>query len=456
MPPADCAPRAGLKARRFDPRGNPRSDGMGARQRSKSRLADPDIGQNCCWNATPADNISRNGHNAQKVGRCLSFLLHRLDGPFQIAARLRNLAAVVTACPWGPGIGLINVMGIVMKKMVLVAATLAMTAGSALAADMAVKAVRPPPPPPFEPWDFAFGSALMNDYIFRGVTQSNHKPSVAAYFEPRYNFTKDVQIYVGTSFESISFPNRAAAEVDIYGGIRPTFGMFAFDFGVWGYLYPGGTCYNAFAFPGSGIPGSSVGCVANADPVTLGLPINGNFAKKSASFYEGYAKVNVTLNDMFSIGANEYYSPNFLNLGAWGNYASITGKFTAPSSTFGSTGIGMYISGEFGRQWLGTSDRFYGTQIVGQVFQFGIPEPSYNTWNIGVGFTYKVFTLDLRYSDTNLSKGNCNAFTSDYSTTNSSPGFVTAINPSGFGSNWCSPTGVVKFSADLTAMTNLK
>jgi hypothetical protein len=57
----------------------------------------------------------------------------------------------------GAGIGLINVMGIVMKKMVLVAATLAMTAGSAFAADMPVKAVRAPLPPPFEPWDFAFG-----------------------------------------------------------------------------------------------------------------------------------------------------------------------------------------------------------------------------------------------------------------------------------------------------------
>ena len=39
------------------------------------------------------------------------------------------------------------------------------------------------------------------------------------------------------------------------------------------------------------------------------------------------------------------------------------------------------------------------------LFPNGIPEPSYNTWNIGIGFTYKVFTLDLRYSDTNLSKG---------------------------------------------------
>src|SRR5258707_8596093 len=136
-------------------------------------------------------------------------------------------------------------MGIVMKKMVLVAATLAMTAGSAFAADMPVKAVRAPPPPPFEPWDFAFGSALMNDYIFRGITQSNHKPSVAAYFEPRYNLNKDLQLYIGFAGESISFPNRAAAEIDIYGGILPTGGMFAFHFGVLGYIYPGGQCFGS-------------------------------------------------------------------------------------------------------------------------------------------------------------------------------------------------------------------
>lgn len=347
-------------------------------------------------------------------------------------------------------------MGILMKKLALLATALAMVSGSALAADMHVKAVKAPPPAPFDPWDIAFGAALMNDYVFRGVTQSNHKPSVAAYFEPRYNINKDVQLYIGAAGESISFPNRAAAEIDIYGGIRPTVGMFAFDFGVWGYLYPGGQCFNAFAFPGSGIPGSEAACVANADPVTLGLPVNGNFAKRSMSYYEGYAKVNVTLNDQFSIGVNEYYSPNFMNLGAWGNYASITGKWTAPSTTFGTSGVGMYVSGEFGRQWLGTSDRFYGTQIVGQPFQFGIKEPSYNTWNIGVGFTYKVFTLDLRYSDTNLSKQECNAFTSDHTSRTIGPINPLGINPGGFESNWCGATGIAKLSADLTAVTNLK
>src|SRR5205807_5452946 len=253
--------------------------------------------------------------------------------------------------------GLCNVMGIVMKKLALLATALTMITGSALAADMAVKAVRAPPPPPFEPWDFAVGSALMNDYIFRGITQSNHKPSVAAYFEPRYNLNKDLQLYIGVAGESISFPNRAAAEIDIYGGIRPTIGMFAFDFGAWGYLYPGGQCF------GGATPFTN-NCAAFGQGTDFGLgaglPINGNFAKKSASFYEVYGKVNITVNDQWQFGFNEYYSPNFLNLGAWVDYASITGKWTAPSTTFGTSGVGMYISGEFGRQWLGTSDSFYG------------------------------------------------------------------------------------------------
>jgi len=355
-------------------------------------------------------------------------------------------------------------MGIVMKKVVLLATALAMVSGSALAADMAVKAVKAPPVAAFDPWDVAFGSAIMSDYVFRGITQSNHKASVAAYFEPRYNVTKDVQLYAGMSAESISFPNRAAAEVDFYAGIRPTIGMFAFDFGAWGYLYPGGQCFGGVG------PGATNSCAAFNQGIDFGqgagLPINGNFAKKQASFYEVYGKVNITLNDQFAVGFNEYYSPNFLNLGAWGNYASITGKWTAPSTTFGASGVGMYVSGEFGRQWLGTSDAFYGTTLAsfaGPALPGGIPEPSYNTWNIGVGFTYKVFTLDLRYSDTNLSKGDCNAFTSDYSTTNSSRAFVTSINPgtgganaTAFGSGWCGATGIVKLSADLTAMTNLK
>src|SRR5216684_4277392 len=334
-----------------------------------------------------------------------------------------------------------------MKKLVLLATALTMVSGSAFAADLHVKALKAPPPAAFDPWDIAFGSAIMNDYVFRGVTQSNHKPSVAAYFEPRYNVTKDLQLYVGSSFESISFANRAAAEVDIYGGIRPTFGAFAFDFGVWGYLYPGGSCADNVITPFG--PGGGV-CPVSTTTIFLA---DGNVMKKNVSFFEAYGKLNYTINDNWTFGVNEYYSPNFLNSGAWGDYASITGKYTAPSTVFGCSGVGMYVSGEFGRQWLGTSDSFYGTG-VGTVFAAGIPYKDYNTWNIGIGFTYKVFTLDLRYSDTDLNKGDCNAFTSAFNATGTTS--VTPINPGGVGSNWCGATGIAKLSFDLTAMTNLK
>jgi hypothetical protein len=341
-------------------------------------------------------------------------------------------------------------MGIVMKKMVLAAAMLAVTAGSALAADMPRKALAPPPPVAFDPWDIAFGGGVMNDYIFRGITQSNHQASVTAYFEPRYNVSKDLQLYIGTSTESISFANRAAAEVDIYGGIRPTFGAAAFDFGVWGYLYPGGTCHFGAAVDPAGNVLSQQ-CATN-------FLFDGNVMKKDVSFFEAYGKLNYTISDNWAFGINEYYTPNFLNSGAWGNYSSITGKFTAPSSTFGSSGFGMYVSGEFGRQWLGTSDSFYGTTFTNPgfagPFPNGIKYADYNTWNIGIGFTYKVFTLDLRYSDTDLSKADCNAFTSAFNSTGTTS--ISAINPTGASSNWCGAAGIAKLSADLTAISNLK
>ena len=128
-----------------------------------------------------------------------------------------------------------------MKKVVLsVVAALAISAAPALAADMPVKAAPAAPAAAPGPWDIAFGSALMSDYVWRGITQSAHKPSVAAYFEPRYNISKDLQLYAGISGESIKFANDAAAEIDFYAGVRPTFGPVAFDFGVWYYYYPGG------------------------------------------------------------------------------------------------------------------------------------------------------------------------------------------------------------------------
>jgi hypothetical protein len=333
-----------------------------------------------------------------------------------------------------------------LMKMLVTAVALVLISGQAVAADMPVKAAKAPAP--FDPWDVAFGGILTSDYIFRGITQSNHQPSVAAYVEPRYNINKDLQLYIGTMVDSISFANRAAAEVDVYGGVRPTFGAFALDFGVWGYLYPGAHCADNVLT--GGVPGGNV-CPVSTDTIFLA---NGNVMKKDVSFFEVYGKGNYTINDNWQVGVTEYYTPNFLNSGAWGNYASVTAKYTAPATIFGKTGVGMYVSGEVGRQWLGTSDAFYGVVSPLGNFASGIPYASYDTWNIGIAFTYKAFTLDLRYFDSDLSKGNCNAFTSAFNASGTTN--VTSINPGGAGSNWCGAAGMARLLVDMTAMTSLK
>jgi uncharacterized protein (TIGR02001 family) len=317
-----------------------------------------------------------------------------------------------------------------MKKVVLTAVAVALSATASFAADMKMVTKAAPPPPPPSPWDIAFGGALMSDYIWRGITQSNHEPSVAAYFEPRYNINPNLQLYAGVSGESISFPNRAAMELDTYGGIRPTFGPLAFDIGIWGYWYPGGQEFSATSAQGF-------------------LP-NGNVAKKDWSFYEVYGHVTWTINDMWAIGGNLFYSPDILHTGADGTYLSGTVKFTAPSTMALAGGaIGWYVSGEVGEQWLGNSDIFYGTGVVGSPFQNSVPYADYLTWNVGVGFTWKVFTLDLRYYDTDLSKANCNVYTSDH-TASFAAGSVTLANPLGLASNWCDSRFVAKLSFDMT------
>jgi hypothetical protein len=323
-----------------------------------------------------------------------------------------------------------------MKKVVLsVVAALALSAAPAFAADMPVKAAPAAPAAAPSPWDIAFGSALMSDYVFRGITQSNHKPSVAAYFEPRYNITKDIQLYVGVSGESISFPNRAAAEIDLYGGARWTIGPVVLDGGFWYYYYPGGQCFNAGTPPGA----ASGDCLANGN-----LP-NLNTIKSDMSFWEVYFKPTWNVNDSLAIGGNLFYTDSFMHSGAPGTYISGTVKFTAPEK-MALGPFGWYVSGEFGRQYLGTTDSFY--SLTNTLSGPGIDYADYNTWNVGLGLTWKVFTLDLRYSGTDLSKGDCNAFTGDYTASGTTN--VTAINPLGLGSNWCGSAFVAKLSADLT------
>ena len=223
----------------------------------------------------------------------------------------------------------------------------------ALAADLRVKAPPPPAPPP-SPWDIAFGAGITSDYIFRGITQSNHKPSVNAYFEPRYNVTPYLQLYVGIAGSSISFPNRAAAEIDGYAGIRPTFGPLALDFGGVYYWYPGGTCFN-----GSVAPVFGTDCLENGF-----LPVNGNVIKKDLSFWEVVRQGHLHGERSGLVRRRRVSIRRRCSIPAPTAPTCPAARSSRRRAPRMPEGWGLYLSGEAGHWFLGTSDAFYGGRRV--------------------------------------------------------------------------------------------
>jgi len=280
------------------------------------------------------------------------------------------------------------------------------------------------PPAPASPWDIAFGGALMTDYNFRGISQSNKGSSVTAYSETRYTVNPNWQLYAGSQYWAVTLPSNPTCECDLYGGIRPSFGAWAFDFGYIYYWYPKER--------------------QHANLATAPFPAfpNGNATLRDTDYWEVYGKVTWDIiKDHFAVGANVYYSPSWLHTGASGLYASGTAKWTGQPVrvNFGIIDeLGWYLSGEVGHYSFGTTD------FVPAVFSPAINLPDYWTWNAGLAFTWKVFTVDVRYYDTDLNKGNCSLLTGDPS------GGTSQL------SKWCGSTVIGKFSADLTAMTNLK
>jgi uncharacterized protein (TIGR02001 family) len=323
--------------------------------------------------------------------------------------------------------------GVDMKALVSsVLAALAVSAAPALAADLGRVSRAPVAPPPAPPlWDIAFGAAVMNDYNFRGISQSDHGASVFGYFEPRFNLAPNWQLYAGIAGYAVKLPTNPTAEIDLYAGIRPTFGPLALDLGFLYYYYPREVQHAAV--PGAAFPP---------------FP-NGNTTLSDTDFWEVYGKGTYTFNDNFSAGLAVYYTPSWLNTGADGTYLSGNVKLTAPSAWFAKD-WGAYISAELAHYWLGTTDVVPGV--------FGPPAwdlPDYTHWNVGLAITYKVFTLDLRYYDTDLSREECNILTADPGAT---PGGVIdpIRNPGGLRSKWCGAAFIAKFSADLTFNANVK
>lgn len=112
------------------------------------------------------------------------------------------------------------------------------------------------------PFDLAFGVAFVSNYISQGSTLTQNKPAAQAYIEASYDM-----LYAGTWVSNIRAEDVSDAEIDLYAGIRPTFGALSLDLGYVQYYYP----------------------------------------KNPNDYGELYAKANYALTDQFSAGAAYYH-----------------------------------------------------------------------------------------------------------------------------------------------------
>jgi uncharacterized protein (TIGR02001 family) len=245
--------------------------------------------------------------------------------------------------------------------------------------------------------EFSFRGGVATNYIYRGTTLSDNKPAVGGAIQATFG-----ALYAGVAMASVKLPTQPAAEVTLSAGARRTIGDIELDFGVSYFAYPGEI---------SASPGTDYWQVAiRADKrIAESIRVAGGFA----------------------------YSPNVSNTGAWSWYAAAGVGFDVPSR-FLPADIGVSFTGGAGYSWFGNQSLDLG----------GFPLPAYLNWQAGVTFSYKVFSLDLRYYDTNLSKENCFVLTGD---PNARPGGAIdpITNPEGLTSRWCNAAFVAKASFAL-------
>ena len=309
-----------------------------------------------------------------------------------------------------------------IKGLLLGIGAAAFLSGTALAADVLVKKAPTAAPAPATPlWDLAFGAALSSDYNFRGVSQSNREFSFGAYGELQFNPANMGQFYAGLAAWRINMPGpggpffftNMTAEVDLTGGWRNTWSAFSLDLGFIYYYYPN-EVFNGFT--------------------------------NNSDFWEFGVKAGYNITPDLTVGVNVFYTPDLLNYSqtfaavgvsakASATYASLTGKWVTP---WKSGDLGAYISAELGHWWINSA----GFIAAGPALS-GAPytDPSYTYGNIGLAFTWKTLTLDLRYHGNDMSVLTCTSFL-----------VSTVGNPS---NKWCGSAYIValKFDTSASALT---
>ncbi|HAC00246.1 TorF family putative porin [Brevundimonas naejangsanensis] len=184
-------------------------------------------------------------------------------------------------------------------------------------------------------WDVSANVGAASDYVFRGVSQTEEDAAISGGVDVTNGFA-----YIGAWASNVSYAGDpdTNAEVDLYGGIRPSFAGFDWDIGVVGYLYlnqPDGADYSYAEL------------------------------KVGASRAVGPATVSLT----------GYYSPDFFGAAEEEAFYLETAASVSPADRW-------TVSGALGRQWVSS-------------------DFDYATWNVGAAYALTdTLAIDVRYYDT--------------------------------------------------------
>lgn len=90
------------------------------------------------------------------------------------------------------------------------------------------------------PGSFSANVALTSEYVFRGISQTDGRPAIQGGFDYELPFNKDksLGLYLGTWGSNVDFTD-ATLELDVYGGLQGTVGPLGWKLGLIRYIYPG-------------------------------------------------------------------------------------------------------------------------------------------------------------------------------------------------------------------------
>jgi uncharacterized protein (TIGR02001 family) len=207
---------------------------------------------------------------------------------------------------------------------------------------------------------YSFNVGATSDYVFRGVSQSDNDPAIQGGFDMAYGI-----LYAGVWASLVDFADAppANAEVDWYGGIKPTWnsplGTINMDFGVIYYSYPG------------------------ANPESVGLP-DLNYVELKA----GYSWS--ALHPSLVTGTTVFWSPDYvLDTGSVWTIETMA-AWTLPKVHI----FTPVINGVLGWQKGDTNDNYF-VNINGT-------DDEYYYWNAGLNVAVENISFDFRYWDSNI------------------------------------------------------